>query len=293
MILTEMAYAKINLYLDVLGRRDDGFHDILSVMHSVSLADTLTVSVEDSDVTEITLSTSDPSLPIDESNIVYRAVREYLSYFNISAKVTVTIDKKIPIGAGLGGGSADGAATLRALNRIFRRADLDQLIALASDLGSDVAFCVLGGMSVCVSRGEMFIQLPTSEKMNFVIAIGESRVSTPKAYAALDEMYDNFKAVRNPDVHKNTHRIANMLESDILDIPNYNIFEDVIRIDEIAKIKEIMTKNGAECVLMSGSGSSVFGRFADTSLADKVCEVLIDSGYTSFVCHSVYPEVEI
>ena len=293
MILTEMAFAKINLYLDVLGRREDGFHDILSVMHSVSLADTINVSAEASDVTEITLATNDSSLPVDESNIVYRAAGAYLSYFNIDAKVKVTIDKIIPIGAGLGGGSSDAAATLRALNRIFHRADKDQLLEIASALGSDVTFCLLGGLAVCVGRGEIVNQLPASEKRNFVIAIGESRVSTPKAYAALDEMYDNFEAARNHDVHKNTHRIANMLESDVLDIPNYNIFENVIKTDEIEKIKEIMTKNGAERVLMSGSGPSVFGKFADSSHADDACRALVDSSYTAFVCHSVYPEVKV
>ena len=293
MTLTEMAFAKINLYLDVTGRRDDGFHDILSVMHSVSLADTLTVCVEDSDATEITLSISDPSLPVDEGNIVYRAVKAYLSYFNIAAKVGVAIDKKIPIGAGLGGGSSDAAAALRALNRIFCMADTNQLIELASELGSDVPFCLFGGMSVCVGRGEMFDRLSVSEKMNFVIAIGESRISTPKAYAALDELYDNFNLARNPEVYKNTQRITDVLENDILDIPNYNIFEDVTKVDEITRIKEIMTKNGAERTLMSGSGPSVFGRFADITDADKACKMLIDSGYTAFVCHSVYPEVEV
>ena len=293
MTLTEKAFAKINLYLDVLGRRDDGFHDILSVMHSVSLADTLTVSVEASDATEITIMTDDLSLPVDDSNIVYRAVRAYLSYFNITAKVKVSIDKIIPIGAGLGGGSSDAAATLRAMNRAFGKADTDQLVDLASELGSDVPFCLFGGMSVCVGRGEMFDQLSISEKMYFVIAIGESRISTPKAYAALDELYDNFKATRNPDVHKNAQRVTDMLEDDTLDIPNFNIFEDVVKIDDIAKIKEIMMKNGAEYTLMSGSGPSVFGRFAEATYAENTCEALISSGYTAFVCHSIYPEVNI
>ena len=293
MTLTEKAFAKINLYLDVLGRRDDGFHDILSVMHSVSLADTLTVSVEASDATEITVVTDDPSLPNDDGNIVYRAVRAYLSYFNITAKVKVSIDKIIPIGAGLGGGSSDAAATLRVMNRAFGKADTDQLVDLASELGSDVPFCLFGGMSVCVGRGEMFDQLSISEKMYFVIAIGESRISTPKAYATLDELYDNFKAARNPDVHKNAQRITDMLEGGTLDIPNFNIFEDVVKIDDITKIKEIMIKNGADYTLMSGSGPSVFGRFAESAYAENTCEALISSGYTAFVCHSVYPEVEV
>ena len=154
-------------------------------------------------------------------------------------------------------------------------------------------FCVLGGISVCTGRGEEFTQLSTSEKMNFVIAIGDSRISTPKAYATLDELYDNFKSARDPKVHKNTQRIIGMLESDALDIPDYNIFEDVTKIDEIAKIKETMRKNKAEYTLMSGSGPSVFGKFANNDDAKRACDALKSNGFSAVVCHSVYPEEDI
>ena len=293
MAVCEKAYAKINLYLDVTGRRDDGFHDILSVMHSVSLADTINVDADYSDATHIVLTTNSPELSVDSSNLIYKAAEKYLRYFDINANVAIHLEKNIPIGAGLGGGSSDAAATIRALNRVFRKADTDQLIELASELGSDVPFCVLGGMSVCVGRGEVFTQLSTSEKMNFVIAIGDTRISTPKAYAALDELYDNFKSARDPKVHKNIQRIIGMLESDTLDIPYYNIFEDVTKIDEIAKIKETMRKNKAEYTLMSGSGPSVFGKFANNDDAKRACDALKINGFSAFVCHSVYPEEDI
>lgn len=292
MTVKEKAYAKINLYLDVTGRRDDGFHDILSVMHSVDLCDTVTLTSDRSDITEIKLTCNNSDLSCDESNIIYRAASKYLSYFKINSKVNIHLEKNIPIGAGLGGGSSDAAATLRAMNKVFRKADIDQLLELATSLGSDVPFCVLGGLCVCVGRGEMFTQLPVSEQMTFVIAIGESRVSTPKAYAALDELYNNFTVPFSDEECSYNKRIKDMLLNGNIDIPHYNIFEQVTKIDEIEKIKKIMTNNGAEYVLMSGSGPSVFGRFVDIDYVEKAYNSLIKNGFSAFVCHSVYPEVE-
>lgn len=293
MTVTEKAYAKINLYLDVLGRRDDGFHDILSVMHSVDLHDTLTLSFVESEQTEIKITTNIKDLPVGEDNLVYRAVSKYLSYFSISVKVEIYIEKNIPIGAGLGGGSSDAAATLRALNRVFKKADLEQLIELASELGSDVPFCVVGGLCVCESKGEMFTPISGADNMIFVIAIGDSRVSTPKAYAALDDIYNNFTVAMSEQDLKNHQKIIDRLNNVGSEIPCYNIFEQVVSFNEISKIKEIMIKNGAEYALMSGSGPSVFGRFSDYDSAKDACLLLQKNGYTAFACRSVYPEVNI
>ena len=292
MIITETAFAKINLYLDVLGCRNDGFHDIFSLMHSVSLSDDVTVGAEPAQNIEISLTTNVPSLPVDESNLAYRAVKSYLSYFNIKAKINLTIEKNIPIGAGLGGDSSDAAAALRAMNRLFGKADRDQLLSIASDLGSDVPFCLVGGLAACTGRGERILSLPQAEPMSFVVAIGESRISTPKAYAALDLLYDKFKASDKAE-HYSDSRVAEMVSCGNLDLPSYNIFEQVVNSREIDEIKEIMKKNGAELTLMSGSGPSVFGRFAEASEATDACNALIGKGYTAFVCHSVYPEVNV
>ena len=294
MTVTEMAYAKINLYLDVLGRRDDGFHDILSVMHSVDLCDRVVLSADTSDKTKIKITTNIQSLPVDEGNIVYRAVRKYLSYFSIDAVVNVTLDKMIPIGAGLGGGSSDAAATLRAMNKIFGMADIDQLCLLASDLGSDVPFCLFGGLYLSGGRGEKLLRLEKFISDTFVIAIGEERVSTPRAYAELDNKYNNF-ANRDVDDISSMYRnmIADFANGDGEMVPLYNIFEQVSHLDEIDEIKKIMSKNRAEYTLVSGSGPSVFGRFVEESDAEVACGELLDNGFTAFVCHSVYPEVNI
>lgn len=293
MTVKENAYAKINLYLDVLGRRDDGFHDILSVMHSVSLCDTLTLSCTESDKTEIIITTNDHDIPTDRSNIVYSAVETYFNYFKINAKVDIYLEKRIPVGAGLGGGSSDAAATLRALNKVFHKADLDQLYDLASGLGSDVPFCISGGLCVCVGRGEMLTPVSTCDETNFVIAIGKERVSTPKAYAALDRLYNDFKERMSDTTVANNEMIINLLCDREKNIPVYNIFEQVITFKEIDRIKEIMIKNGAEYTLMSGSGPSVFGKFTDSVRAEAACEALNKAGFPAYPCHSVYPEVVI
>lgn len=290
MTLTEKAYAKINLYLDVTGRREDGFHDIVSIMHSVSLCDHLTVTAETSDNTEIFISSNAHDLPTDENNLVYRAASAYLSHFNIGAKVKIKLDKHIPIGAGLGGGSSDAAATLRALNKIFGRATAKQLLEFATGLGSDVPFCLTGGLAICTGRGETVTGLSSIPELTFVIAIGENRVSTPKAYAALDKLYDNFIGDRGDGTLRYHQMIMDMLRGGDIVLPIYNIFEQVINLAEIDKIKEIMIKNGAEYTLMSGSGPSVFGCFSDAESAELACKRLCEEGYTAAVASSVYIE---
>lgn len=273
MTVTEQAYAKINLFLDVLGRRDDGFHEIYSIMHSVSLSDNLIVTAELSTETNITIETETDELRKDKSNLVYQAVEKYLSYYNIHAKVAVRLEKHIPIGAGLGGGSSDAAATLRALNKIFNLATESELVKISSEIGSDVPFCIAGGLAECTGRGEIIKPLLDIDKMNFVIAIGSQRVSTPKAFAVLDEKYHNFDlSLYSPAEYSGKP---------------YNIFESVIINYEIIEIKEIMKKNGAEYTLMSGSGPSVFGVYADMDSAERAKQKLIENGFSAFTANSV------
>lgn len=294
MTVYEKAYAKINLYLDVTGRREDGFHNIVSIMHSVSLCDFLTVTVELAENTSISINVNFSELPTDNSNLIYQAAALYMSTFNVNAKVKVELRKFIPIGAGLGGGSSDAAATLRAMNKIFGCANRNQLLALAAKLGSDVSFCLFGRLALCRGRGEQIAELFFEPNKIFVIAIGESRVSTPKAYAALDELYDNFSnKVDDKMTHLDDKTIIDLLIGANNDIPIYNIFEQVIKSKEIDEIKEIMIKNGAEYSLMSGSGPSVFGCFTTVETAKKVCKKLNEEGYIAAVATSLNIEEEI
>ncbi len=291
MTVTEKAYAKINLYLDVLGRRDDGFHDILSVMHSVNLSDAVTVSYESSDTTEITVTSSSPEVPTDKSNIVYRVAEKYLAAYELYGKIHIHIEKKIPIGAGLGGGSSDGAATLRALYRIFGKGNLPELLEISCSVGSDLPFCLLGGMFLCGGRGEKLKKLSFTPNFNFVIAIGKERISTPTAYSRLDKLNNNYVNYQGtPESQMYKKMICDMANNSDVSLPNYNAFEQVTDIDDVLKIKETMTKNGAETVLMSGSGPSVFCYCKDSRESEQIRSALERCGFESFATNSVYPE---
>ena len=271
MTVRECACAKVNLFLDVVSRRDDGFHDIRSVMHSVSLADYLTISAEKAEETTIILTTNIEGLSVGDDNLICLAARSYLTRFCINARVNIALEKHIPIGAGLGGGSTDAAATLRGLRRIFGLGSDDELLMICESLGSDVSFCFVGGTAICTGRGEK-MEKCKSPDYHLVIAIGEERISTPKAYAALDKKYLNF----TPDGYTPRDDVSAL----------YNIFESVTDIDDVRDIKEIMTKNGAEAVLMSGSGPSVFGIFESVEMAKLACDALKSASYTAFVARS-------
>jgi 4-diphosphocytidyl-2-C-methyl-D-erythritol kinase len=279
MTVTEKAYAKINLFLDVTGRRDDGFHDVITVMHSVSLCDVIELTAIPSSEGHITITSSDPTLPTDDSNLIYKSARKFMSHFDINDNIEIRLDKRIPIGAGLGGGSSDAAATLRALNKIYRSATKEQMLQMAAELGSDVPFCIDGGCATCTGRGENVHKSDCNFKGYYryiVIAIGESRVSTPKAYGLLDEKYGDFQSYNK-----------NKSLSDMRSIPIYNIFESVIHYDEIDKIKEIMLDSGARDTLMSGSGQSVFGGFKNIFSASIAEKKLKKEGYSAYKCRLI------
>lgn len=283
-MVVEKACAKINIFLDVLSKRQDGFHDILSIMHSVSLFDTVKVKAKRAEKRLITLKTNGANLPSDNRNIAYRAAEAFLDKTKICSEINIEIDKNIPIGAGLAGGSADAAAVLRALHKTYPVLDCKTLFEIAEELGSDVPFCLLGGTAICCGRGEKMTSI-TSPELNLVIAIGDSSVNTAKAYSALDELYSDFSD-RTPkgsfdeilcDVEKGEH--LNHL---------YNIFEDVAA-DDVLELKKRFIELSATATLMSGSGPSVFGVFEDEKTAVLACERLLSEGYHAYVAKSASP----
>lgn len=276
MTVCEKAYAKINLFLDVTGRRDDGYHDVDTLMCSVSLCDTICLTASPSDKISITIKSDAPGLKNDESNLIYRAALKYLSKFKKTADIRIGLTKRIPIGAGLGGGSSDAAATLRAMNKIFGLATKMQLLEMAAELGSDVPFCVDGISAFCSGRGEVVRHQEIKKQSNIVIAIGEDRVSTPKAYALLDDKFGDFK-----------ENNARKSFPDMGNFPHYNIFESVIKLDDIDIIKKIMTEKGARRTLMSGSGPSVFGIFGNCIEAYFAKRALKKRGFLAFKCRMI------
>ena len=277
MTVHEKAYAKINLYLNVTAKRQDGFHDIETVMQTVSLCDELAVSLAPSDRAEAHLSICGADLPTDRGNIVTRAAELYLARSGMIGRVDISIVKRIPVAAGLAGGSADAAATLRALNRLFNSYFSEsKLLALAAELGSDVPFCLLGGRAVCRGRGELIEPVFSPTDLHFVIAIADGeQVSTPAAFRALDEMYSDFDG---------------SIKSDAPDLTEfYNIFENAVFLTcfKAETLKRRMIELGAAASLMSGSGPSVFGLFEDESTARAAAEAISKEGARAYYARSV------
>ena len=288
-MLKYKAYAKINLFLDVISRRPDGFHNIKSVMHSLSLCDDLTFAVSPSDYTDISVKIKgNDSLPTDENNLVFKAAVLYLEAIGKTAKIEISLEKNIPSSAGLGGGSSDAAATLCALNDSFdKKLSTDELLSLGERLGSDVPFCILGGTALCEGRGEVLSKIPFNASVHFVIAIGSGSVSTPKAYAALDARYSAFDGtVKTGGEEIFPKFLENILSGKSPSELLFNVFEETVceDIPEVAYIKSRLVSLGALGALMSGSGPSVFGVYPDRPSAKKVADLLVSEGYRAFVC---------
>ena len=277
------AYAKINLFLDIEGIRDDGFHNIVSYMQTVSLCDTLTLEKTESEI-EIIGNAGVPT----ESDLCYKAARAFLDEYKIRGGVKITLEKRLPMQGGLGGGSADAGATLRGLARLYNvSVTNEELAVLGQKLGSDVPFCTVGGSKLTYGRGEILCDAPTlSSKLGIVIIAGKSGASTPAQFAALDRMYDNFKEKRD-----SANAVSNLCRAiekdDAADICRnmYNIFEDTAAFDKEAVA--YLIENGALGGMMTGSGSSAFCLFDSFESAERATQKLIQTGRKAFACTTV------
>ena len=199
----DRAYAKINLYLDVIRRREDGFHDVETVMHALDLCDEVTVTVNPSRLRSVRLVIEgNRFLPTDSKNLAVRAANLFMDVLGVTASVDIRLLKKIPVSAGLAGGSSDAAAVLRALNRIYKKPFTRSMLAKISEsLGSDVPYCVIGGTAFCKGRGERMTPVSIGAPLYAVIVSSGERVSTPEAYGALDQKYSNFDGFLSPVSH--------------------------------------------------------------------------------------------
>lgn len=290
MILTKYANGKINLYLDVLSKRADGYHNIKSVMQSVSLADKISLEITDAlGENEIDIISSDIRLKCDKSNLIYKAWQSFFNTANIKRKRCIfTLEKHIPMSAGMAGGSTDCACALSLLNEAFNYPlNDDELILLGSKIGADVAFCLTGGTCICEGIGEIIAPLNNFNNALIVCAIDETSVSTPAAFSLLDEKYGtdcidsgDISCVIDGIKKGNIHCVASNL---------YNKFESVIipQNENIQKIKDIMINNGALGALMSGSGPSVFGIFATENEQKSAFDALKNNGINAFLCKTV------
>ncbi len=256
--------AKINLSLDVISRRSDGYHNLSMIMQEVKLFDIL--SFEISDGNEIILTSSDDSVPVDDTNLIVKAAKAFFDKTGISASTKIHLCKNIPMGAGLGGGSTDAAGTLTALNTLFDNPlTTDNLAVIAKTLGADVPFFLYGGCMLAEGIGEILTPLPPLTDAYIVLAKPPVHVSTAYVYKNLI-LDENTK-------HPNTKGAITALKTgnlDLLATSCGNVLETVTANEypQIEEYKKIMLHCGAAYSLMSGSGSSVFGIFADESSAN-------------------------
>ncbi len=256
MKVTELAKAKINLTLDVLEKRPDGFHEVEMIMQTIDLTDQMIFSSRDD--TQITIECDVSYVPTDERNLAYKAAALLQRKFSVDQGVNIVLHKKIPVSAGLAGGSSNAAATLRGLNQLWGlHLSTETLMELAAEIGSDVPFCVLGGgTAIARGRGEKIEPIQKAPPMTILLAKPQLSVSTaviyqnfsPEQVKRRPDTQMMVQAIREQDPRKICDGLGNVLETVTLGIH-----------PEVDKLKEQMKNFGADGVLMSGSGPTVFG----------------------------------
>lgn len=278
--ITLKALAKINLGLDVVRRREDGYHEVRMVMQTIHLYDRL--HIRRTRGTGIVIHTNLPFLPVNRNNLVYKAAELLMKEYKLPGGVEVELSKRIPVAAGLAGGSTDGAAMLYGMNELFHlRLGQRALMERGVKLGADVPYCLMRGTALAEGIGEELTQLPPMVKCPVLIAKPSISVSTRTVYQnlKLDERtpHPNIDAllegIREKDFDGICANMGNVLES--VTVPDYPV---------IARIKEQMMRSGASAALMSGSGPTVFGLFSDGERAARAREEMRESGLAGQVC---------
>ena len=268
------ARAKINLGLDVVRKREDGYHEVRMIMQMINLYDKITLRQR----TEpgITVSTNLSYLPVNEDNLVYRAAKLLMDEFQVSGGLEIVLQKYIPVAAGMAGGSSDAAAVMVGVNRMFHLGlSKKQLMERGVKIGADVPFCIMRGTALAEGIGEKLTTLPAMPHCSLVIAKPKVHVSTKFVYGNLkaDEITKHpdidgqVQAFRDNDLEQIVAKMGNVLET--VTIPAYPVID---------KIKQTMIRHGAMGAMMSGSGPTVFGVFEREEQAKEVCRLLKKEG---------------
>lgn len=266
---TIKAYAKINLGLDVLGTLPNGYHQVKMVMQTVGIWDELTLEKA---AAGIVIDTDSCELPTDENNIVYKAARLMQEEFGLPGGIRISLQKNIPVAAGMAGGSADAAAVMKAMNILYEmELSEERLRELGVRIGADVPYCIMGGTALAEGIGERLTRLPSVPQCVLVVAKPDLNVSTRDIYTALDALEDYphpdidgmLDAVRAGDLIGVTSRLGNVLE-----------LVTAKRCPLITEIRRMMDSHGALGSLMSGSGPTVFGIFDDRAEAEELAGLL-------------------
>ena len=286
------SFAKINLSLRILGKRTDGYHEIQTVLQTVSLHDNLTFAGHSGH--ELLFSCDDADIPTDERNLVVRAALKLREVFRIKDGAQIHLQKTIPAEAGLGGGSSNAAITLMALAQLWQhKTDGSELREIAASLGADVPFFLYGGRALATGTGTTLSLLPDRATVHLVIITPQARISTAEAYKSLGfsalttQTADSILAV--------SRGAAIFQDSDQSGVPSelLNDFEQVIfdSQPEIARARQVLVDNGARAVLLAGSGSSVFGIFDSPQESQHALKrIRVESGWRIFACNTISRE---
>ncbi len=268
--LTVLAPAKVNLALDVVGVRPNGYHDLDMVMQALTLCERITL--EKADTLRLTLPGSD--LPADDSNIALKAARAFFQYTGLDAGVSITVEKNTPVQAGMGGGSADAAGVLFGLNELYadalaRKLSMSELLALGDPLGADVPFALMGGTCRVQGIGNLLCALPPMPDCGMVVIMPEQGVSTPAAFKAFDAVESPW----HPDV---AGLDAALRKGDFAGVcaAAGNALEAVGSSPDTPAIKQALMESGAKTALMTGSGAAVFGLYSSLEEANQAAEQL-------------------
>ena len=270
--LTKKAYAKLNLVLDVCRKRDDGYHELRTVMQTVSLYDELTFRKREDREIRLEVHAAEQDVPCDQNNLVYRAVSAVMERCEACGGMEIVLKKQIPSAAGMAGGSADAAAAILACNELYDlQMDSRMMCELAVGIGADVPYCMTGGTVLCEGIGEIMTPLTTLPKLYFILIKPDVSVSTAAVYHALDSAKDTWhpdvdgmiRAVKKQDAAAVVNCLGNVLES--VTIPQHPVIDES---------KQLLSDCGAQGVLMSGSGPTVFGIFFDRDLQRRAYEIL-------------------
>lgn len=268
--ITRKAYAKINIGLDVLRRREDGYHELKMIMQTVDICDDLVF--ERTEQPGIVIRTNHEELPVDGNNLIYKAANLLFREKGITEGVQITLTKRIPIAAGMAGGSSDAAATMHGVNELFGMGySIQELQELGVKLGADIPYCLVGGTMLSEGIGEILTPLPAPPDCFLVVAKPDINVSTAFVYGNLHanrltyhpDIDGMVRALQIGNLRGITDRLGNVLET--VTIKEYPIIEE---------IKELMRSMGAENALMSGSGPSVFGIYTDRKTAEAAAHAV-------------------
>ena len=276
--VTEKAYAKINLTLSVSEKRPDGYHNITTIMQSVTLFDTLYISKSD----EIKLTCSRRKLPTGIDNLAYRAADLFFKHTGITGGALITLQKYIPVAAGLAGGSTDAAAVLRGLNRLYNtELSTDELMKLGRNLGADVPFCITGGTALATGIGDSLTPIENNTLLPLVVAIGSEGVSTKTMYDLLDSNPNRLNVDTEGMIAAlksgSQEQVAKLLTND------FEPYCMEIR-ESVTELKNHMMDLNALGTLMSGSGTSVFGLFKSYTDAEDAANILRQKGFFATAC---------